>query len=163
MNTRVFVEYTSLSCLYISIGTQIWNLLVYRQKSRAGVQGAPALSSAVPVKGPDEEKIKQILARTGYTLDVTTGQWPSSSVTWTQCIRSLISFRAVTDQLSSIIPDCLCLNICTNYNHTVRTNNSSFMYCMQIILVRLNLKYVLMPECWIPALSLRKCSGIVTC
>ncbi|KAL0832308.1 hypothetical protein ABMA28_001747 [Loxostege sticticalis] len=46
----------------------------YRQKSRAGVQGAPALSSAVQVKGPDEEKIKQILARTGYTLDVTTGQ-----------------------------------------------------------------------------------------
>lgn len=44
-----------------------------RQKSRAGVQGAPALSSAVQVKGPDEEKIKQILARTGYTLDVTTG------------------------------------------------------------------------------------------
>ncbi|XP_050680174.1 heterogeneous nuclear ribonucleoprotein R isoform X3 [Leptidea sinapis] len=46
----------------------------YRQKSRAGVQGAPALASAVPVKGPDEDKIKQILARTGYTLDVTTGQ-----------------------------------------------------------------------------------------
>ncbi|XP_049693031.1 heterogeneous nuclear ribonucleoprotein R isoform X9 [Helicoverpa armigera] len=46
----------------------------YRQKSRAGVQGAPALSSTVQVKGPDEEKIKQILARTGYTLDVTTGQ-----------------------------------------------------------------------------------------
>ncbi|XP_028169111.1 heterogeneous nuclear ribonucleoprotein R isoform X4 [Ostrinia nubilalis] len=46
----------------------------YRQKSRAGVQGAPALSAAVQVKGPDEDKIKQILARTGYTLDVTTGQ-----------------------------------------------------------------------------------------
>ncbi|XP_013142289.1 PREDICTED: heterogeneous nuclear ribonucleoprotein R-like isoform X2 [Papilio polytes] len=46
----------------------------YRQKSRAGVQGAPALTAAVPVKGPDEEKIKQILARTGYSLDVTTGQ-----------------------------------------------------------------------------------------
>ncbi|CAH0723538.1 unnamed protein product, partial [Brenthis ino] len=46
----------------------------YRQKSRAGVQGAPALSATVPVKGPDEDKIKQILARTGYTLDVTTGQ-----------------------------------------------------------------------------------------
>ncbi|XP_046967187.1 heterogeneous nuclear ribonucleoprotein R-like isoform X3 [Vanessa cardui] len=46
----------------------------YRQKSRAGVQGAPALSSTVQVKGPDEEKIKQILERTGYTLDVTTGQ-----------------------------------------------------------------------------------------
>ncbi|XP_073952148.1 synaptotagmin binding cytoplasmic RNA interacting protein isoform X7 [Choristoneura fumiferana] len=46
----------------------------YRQKSRAGVQGAPALAATVPVKGPDEEKIKHILARTGYTLDVTTGQ-----------------------------------------------------------------------------------------
>ncbi|KPJ13165.1 Heterogeneous nuclear ribonucleoprotein R [Papilio machaon] len=46
----------------------------YRQKSRAGVQGAPALTATVPVKGPDEEKIKQILARTGYSLDVTTGQ-----------------------------------------------------------------------------------------
>ncbi|CAK1541270.1 unnamed protein product [Leptosia nina] len=46
----------------------------YRQKSRAGVQGAPALAATVQVKGPDEEKIKQILARTGYTLDVTTGQ-----------------------------------------------------------------------------------------
>ncbi|KAI5633590.1 RNA recognition motif domain-containing protein [Phthorimaea operculella] len=44
----------------------------YRQKSRAGVQGAPALAAAVQVKGPDEEKIKQILQRTGYTLDVTT-------------------------------------------------------------------------------------------
>ncbi|XP_072949898.1 heterogeneous nuclear ribonucleoprotein Q isoform X1 [Epargyreus clarus] len=46
----------------------------YRQKSRAGAQGAPALAPSVQVKGPDEEKIKQILARTGYTLDVTTGQ-----------------------------------------------------------------------------------------
>ncbi|XP_048489560.1 heterogeneous nuclear ribonucleoprotein R isoform X6 [Plutella xylostella] len=44
----------------------------YRQKSRAGVQ-APA-APAVQVKGPDEDKIKQILQRTGYTLDVTTGQ-----------------------------------------------------------------------------------------
>ncbi|XP_045521428.1 heterogeneous nuclear ribonucleoprotein R isoform X4 [Pieris brassicae] len=46
----------------------------YRQKSRAGVQGAPALAASAQVKGPDENKIKQILARTGYTLDVTTGQ-----------------------------------------------------------------------------------------
>jgi len=44
----------------------------YRQKSRAGVinsNGAPLQG-----KGPDEEKIKAILERTGYTLDVTTGQ-----------------------------------------------------------------------------------------
>jgi len=46
----------------------------YRQKSRAG--GAAAASNGIPVqsKGPDEEKIKAILERTGYTLDVTTGQ-----------------------------------------------------------------------------------------
>jgi len=44
----------------------------YRQKSRAGVintNGAPLQG-----KGPDEEKIRAILDRTGYTLDVTTGQ-----------------------------------------------------------------------------------------
>ncbi len=33
-----------------------------------------ANASANGVKGPDEEKIKEILERTGYTLDVTTGQ-----------------------------------------------------------------------------------------
>lgn len=49
----------------------------YRQKSRAGPsgQGGPSTPALpVPAKGPDEEKIKQILDRTGYTLDVTTGQ-----------------------------------------------------------------------------------------
>ncbi|XP_060527253.1 heterogeneous nuclear ribonucleoprotein Q-like isoform X3 [Cylas formicarius] len=46
----------------------------YRQKSRAGPSQGTAPPVAVPVKGPDEEKIKQILDRTGYTLDVTTGQ-----------------------------------------------------------------------------------------
>lgn len=44
----------------------------YRQKSRSGQTSAPPVQS--PVKGPDEEKIKAILERTGYTLDVTTGQ-----------------------------------------------------------------------------------------
>lgn len=46
----------------------------YRQKSRAGgsTQG-PATPAPAPIKGPDEDKIKQILDRTGYTLDVTTG------------------------------------------------------------------------------------------
>ncbi|KAG8195906.1 hypothetical protein JTE90_001141 [Oedothorax gibbosus] len=39
----------------------------YRQKSKLG-------TSAVTPKGPDEEKIKAILERTGYSLDVTTGQ-----------------------------------------------------------------------------------------
>ncbi|BFZ09266.1 hypothetical protein BsWGS_12305 [Bradybaena similaris] len=39
----------------------------YRHKSKAG--------SVVPlVKGPDEAKLKEILDRTGYSLDVTTGQ-----------------------------------------------------------------------------------------
>ncbi|XP_043285812.1 heterogeneous nuclear ribonucleoprotein R isoform X2 [Venturia canescens] len=42
----------------------------YRQKSRAG-QGTG--TSTTP-KAPDEDKIKEILERTGYTLDVTTGQ-----------------------------------------------------------------------------------------
>ncbi|XP_064549390.1 heterogeneous nuclear ribonucleoprotein Q isoform X10 [Drosophila montana] len=46
----------------------------YRQKSRASQQGVPATASSIQVKGPDEEKIKKILERTGYTLDVTTGQ-----------------------------------------------------------------------------------------
>ncbi|XP_035710994.1 heterogeneous nuclear ribonucleoprotein Q isoform X2 [Folsomia candida] len=47
----------------------------YRQKSRttltASQGGSPTGS---PVKGPDEAKIKAILERTGYSLDVTTGQ-----------------------------------------------------------------------------------------
>ncbi|XP_043070911.1 heterogeneous nuclear ribonucleoprotein R isoform X10 [Drosophila grimshawi] len=46
----------------------------YRQKSRASQQGVPATASTIQVKGPDEDKIKKILERTGYTLDVTTGQ-----------------------------------------------------------------------------------------
>ncbi|KAJ8959522.1 hypothetical protein NQ314_006259 [Rhamnusium bicolor] len=46
----------------------------YRQKSRAGSSAGTATPAPAPVKGPDEEKIKQILDRTGYTLDVTTGQ-----------------------------------------------------------------------------------------
>ncbi|CAG7834618.1 unnamed protein product [Allacma fusca] len=44
----------------------------YRQKSRSGQTSAPPVQS--PVKGPDESKIKAILERTGYSLDVTTGQ-----------------------------------------------------------------------------------------
>ncbi|XP_065170004.1 heterogeneous nuclear ribonucleoprotein Q isoform X4 [Atheta coriaria] len=46
----------------------------YRQKSRAGSSQGSATPAPAPVKGPDEEKIKLILDRTGYTLDVTTGQ-----------------------------------------------------------------------------------------
>lgn len=70
----------------------------YRQKSRSGSGGqattsangssggvsghqttvasgsAEASTAAAAVKGPDEAKIKEILERTGYTLDVTTGQ-----------------------------------------------------------------------------------------
>lgn len=45
----------------------------YRQKSRASQQGIPTPAPTVNAKGPDEEKIKTILERTGYTLDVTTG------------------------------------------------------------------------------------------
>ena len=57
----------------------------YRQKSRSGVSleanksastvnGSSTGSVTGGAKGPDEEKIKEILERTGYTLDVTTGQ-----------------------------------------------------------------------------------------
>ncbi|KAJ8981558.1 hypothetical protein NQ317_009818 [Molorchus minor] len=46
----------------------------YRQKSRAGSSVGTSTPAPAPVKGPDEDKIKQILDRTGYTLDVTTGQ-----------------------------------------------------------------------------------------
>lgn len=46
----------------------------YRQKSRASQQGVPTPTPTVQAKGPDEEKIKKILERTGYTLDVTTGK-----------------------------------------------------------------------------------------
>ena len=58
----------------------------YRQKSRSGIGLDIKSSSTIngnatgpgtggqAVKGPDEEKIKEILERTGYTLDVTTGQ-----------------------------------------------------------------------------------------
>nr|CAD7429099.1 unnamed protein product [Timema monikensis] len=45
----------------------------YRQKTRVGVT-ASGSSSGAQVKAPDEDKIKSILERTGYTLDVTTGQ-----------------------------------------------------------------------------------------
>lgn len=46
----------------------------YRQKSRASQQGLPTPTATINAKGPDEEKIKKILERTGYTLDVTTGE-----------------------------------------------------------------------------------------
>lgn len=47
---------------------------MFRQKSRASQQGVPTPVATVQVKGPDEDKIKAILERTGYTLDVTTGE-----------------------------------------------------------------------------------------
>ena len=45
-------------------------------KSSSNINGNTAGSNVggQAVKGPDEEKIKEILERTGYTLDVTTGQ-----------------------------------------------------------------------------------------
>ncbi len=59
----------------------------YRQKTRnsgavnssgllngGGPTGAAAVATAPAIKGPDETKIKAILERSGYTLDVTTGQ-----------------------------------------------------------------------------------------
>jgi len=41
----------------------------YRYKNKMGTDQIPALK-----KGPDEAKLNEILARTGYSLDVTTGQ-----------------------------------------------------------------------------------------
>jgi len=46
----------------------------YRQKSRSGQTATVAPTPSSPAKGPDESKIKAILERTGYALDVTTGQ-----------------------------------------------------------------------------------------
>lgn len=46
----------------------------YRQKSRAGAVQGPSVPAPAPIKGPDEDKINEILDRTGYKLDVTTGQ-----------------------------------------------------------------------------------------
>ena len=45
-------------------------------KSSSNINGNAAGSNVggQAVKGPDEDKIKEILERTGYTLDVTTGQ-----------------------------------------------------------------------------------------
>lgn len=48
-------------------------ILFDRQKSRASQAGIPTPPITVQAKGPDEDKIKAILERTGYTLDVTTG------------------------------------------------------------------------------------------
>lgn len=41
----------------------------YRQKNKM-----PSASDSAPKKGPDEAKLKEVLDRTGYSLDVTTGQ-----------------------------------------------------------------------------------------
>lgn len=73
--------------------------MCFRQKSRAGVQGAPVLAVAVPVKGPDEEKIKLILARTGYTLDVTTGQL--------KCLIVIITVINHVPSVTVVAVDCL--------------------------------------------------------
>lgn len=44
----------------------------YREKNRQKAQGHTPGTEAL--SGPDEEKIKALLDRTGYTLDITTGQ-----------------------------------------------------------------------------------------
>ena len=49
----------------------------YRQKNKMAAQAAAAAAeqaSGVRKPGPDESKLKELLDRTGYTLDVTTGQ-----------------------------------------------------------------------------------------
>ena len=42
--------------------------------SGGGGGGSSTTNGGLIAKGPDEEKIKEILTRTGYKLDVTTGQ-----------------------------------------------------------------------------------------
>ena len=69
------VNITSLYCL-------LFNKLKDRaQVSTAATSGGTVSGTSDPSlelkpigKGPDEEKIKEILERTGYSLDVTTGQ-----------------------------------------------------------------------------------------
>ena len=96
---RCHGKWMSLS-LAVYVNTQFTTLFLhlqktYRQKSRAAplMNGTPSGSSVASggggggstagsssggqtasSKGPDEEKVKAILERTGYTLDVTTGQ-----------------------------------------------------------------------------------------
>lgn len=50
-------------------------MVCFRQKTRASQQGTQHPPPAPAVKGPNEDNIKAILARTGYTLDVTTGKY----------------------------------------------------------------------------------------
>jgi hypothetical protein len=59
----------------------------YRQKSRASHQGITTQTQLIQTKGPDEQKIKEILDRTGYSLDVTTGQrkYGGPPPNWTGC------------------------------------------------------------------------------
>ena len=42
--------------------------------ANGGNASGPNTNGGLVAKGPDEEKIKEILNRTGYKLDVTTGQ-----------------------------------------------------------------------------------------
>jgi len=80
----------SINLLVVSEQTSYFFLL-HRQKSRASQQGLPTPPVTVQAKGPDEDKIKAILERTGYTLDVTTGQ--SQIVQFNVRQLSTLSFR----------------------------------------------------------------------
>lgn len=73
----------------------------YRQKSRATQQGVATPTPAVLAKGPDEEKIKLILERTGYTLDVTTGKHKpakTSALNGSDILRHRFSFRPIASR-----------------------------------------------------------------
>lgn len=50
-------------------------IFIFSQKSRACQQGISTTTQIIQTRGPDEDKIKQILERTGYSLDVTTGKF----------------------------------------------------------------------------------------
>ncbi|XP_041352548.1 heterogeneous nuclear ribonucleoprotein R-like isoform X2 [Gigantopelta aegis] len=66
---KVLKEFSSSNLEHVT-NKSAWlcgQMKTYRQKRQAG--GAASLA-----KGPDEAKLKEILDRTGYSLDVTTGQ-----------------------------------------------------------------------------------------
>lgn len=70
-------------------------LTYFRQKSRASQQGLNPPAQIIQTKGPDEQKIKQILERTGYTLDVTTGMY-EYIISYSNCKKNL-NFKTASE------------------------------------------------------------------
>ncbi|XP_023338204.1 heterogeneous nuclear ribonucleoprotein R [Eurytemora carolleeae] len=68
----VLKQFLESNLVIFSLNPYIGVMKTYRQKSRAGVVNSG--SAPIHTKGPDEDRIREILDRTGYSLDVTTGQ-----------------------------------------------------------------------------------------